>query len=79
MNNITGPRRYPTETYILLPPKINSSGLLRELDDKNYRWLDYASPRLQLLIVLIFLLTQGFHYFLKHFGLPIMTSQIVVC
>ncbi|KAJ0006818.1 hypothetical protein Pint_29639 [Pistacia integerrima] len=76
-NSAGGHQRYPTESCILLPPKINSDGLLREFGDKDYKWLDYASPRLQLIIVLIFVLTQGFHYVLKHLGLPIMTSQII--
>ncbi|KAJ0006820.1 hypothetical protein Pint_29637 [Pistacia integerrima] len=77
MNNITGHRRYPIETCIWVPPKINSAGFLKEFDDNKYKWLDYASPRLQLLIVLIFFLTQGSHYFLKRLGLPLMTSQII--
>ncbi|KAJ0006817.1 hypothetical protein Pint_29638 [Pistacia integerrima] len=78
MKNITGGhRKYPIESCIILPPKISSAGLLREFDDKNYKWLDYASPRLQLIIVLIFVITQGFHSVLKHLGLPLITSQII--
>ncbi|XP_031270771.1 cation/H(+) antiporter 4-like [Pistacia vera] len=77
MNNFTSERRYPTESCLVLPPLISSAGLLTASDDQNYRWLDYASPRLQLIIVLIFVLTQGFHSVLKQLGLPIMTSQII--
>ncbi|KAJ0007141.1 hypothetical protein Pint_30480 [Pistacia integerrima] len=77
MKNVTSQQRYPIESCVILPPRISSAGLLREFDDTNYRWLDYASPRIQLIIVLIIVLTQGFHSMLKHLGLPVMTSQII--
>ncbi|KAK3219941.1 hypothetical protein Dsin_013911 [Dipteronia sinensis] len=62
---------------ITVPPKINSNGLFSQLYAEHhkqvvsqYTWLDYSAPRLQLLIFLMFTVTQATHFVLKRIGLP---------
>lgn len=70
-----------TRVCIDLPPKVLSSGLGKQFLDKTgkYHWLDYSLPRLELHVAMIFCLTMVSHFFLRRLGLPLFTSQIIVC
>ncbi|XP_030551524.2 cation/H(+) antiporter 4-like [Rhodamnia argentea] len=62
------------EHCITLPPKINSHGL----QVKGY-WergvFQFAMPQMQLQMVLIFAVSQAFHFILKRVGLPPFATQ----
>ncbi|KAE8665320.1 putative Cation/H+ exchanger 4 [Hibiscus syriacus] len=47
-------------------------------DVKHGNLMDYSSPRLELQIIVTFLLTQAIHLVLKHLRLPTFISQILV-
>ncbi|XP_039045081.1 cation/H(+) antiporter 4-like [Hibiscus syriacus] len=64
---------------LVFPPKVVSPGLPALFLGK-YRHrtlLDYSAPRLQLQVVVIFVLTQIIHSLLKNLGLPLFISQIL--
>ncbi|GAY56377.1 hypothetical protein CUMW_171440 [Citrus unshiu] len=63
---------------INLPPEVNSGGLVMQFEDgvKEYKWLDYTTPRIMLLLATMFTISQVFHSVLKRFGIPIFISQI---
>lgn len=65
---------------INLPPEVNSAGLVMQFEDgvKEYKWLDYTTPRIMLLLATMFTISQVFHSVLKRFGIPIFISQIFV-
>ncbi|KDP45758.1 hypothetical protein JCGZ_17365 [Jatropha curcas] len=58
-----------------LPPNVNSNGIWENL--KSPPVFEYQLPLLQLQILLIFSITQGCHLILKHFGIPVIVSQIL--
>ncbi|KAK9229021.1 hypothetical protein WN944_021978 [Citrus x changshan-huyou] len=63
---------------INLPPEVNSAGLLTQFEGgvKDYKWLDYTTPRIMFLIATMLIISQAFHSVLKRFGIPIFISQI---
>ena len=65
---------------INLPPEVNSAGLLTQFEGgvKDYKWLDYTTPRIMFLIATMLIISQAFHSVLKRFGIPIFISQIFV-
>ncbi|KAE8722919.1 putative Cation/H+ exchanger 4 [Hibiscus syriacus] len=70
----------PTEICLVFPPKVTSPGLPALLLGKHGygNLLDYSAPRLQLQMIVIFVLTQILHSLLKNLGLPLFISQILV-
>ncbi|GMI93883.1 cation/H+ exchanger 4 [Hibiscus trionum] len=61
-------------TCLRFPPEVISPGLIVV---KPENLMDYSWTRLQLQIIVIFLLTQAIHCVLKHFRVSIFTSQIL--
>lgn len=62
---------------LTLPPKINSLGFsVPGYIHDNV--LQYALPQLEVQVVLIFFLTQVFHWGLKHVGVTCFVSQLLV-
>ncbi|EEF38951.1 monovalent cation:proton antiporter, putative [Ricinus communis] len=59
-----------------LPPNINSNGIWENINSPN-SVLTYSLPLLQLQIIMIFFITQACHFVLKHFGFPIIISQLI--
>ncbi|GMI92868.1 cation/H+ exchanger 4 [Hibiscus trionum] len=69
---------------LTFPPPVFSPGLISLLShqghneiDKPGNLMEYAAPRLQLQMIVIFLLTQAIHCVLKHLRLPVFISQLL--
>ncbi|KAE8682711.1 putative Cation/H+ exchanger 4 [Hibiscus syriacus] len=66
------------EICLSYPPKVNAPGLMTLLSNvKPENILDYSAPRLELQIVLTFILTQAIHFVLKRLRMPTFISQIL--
>ncbi|GLT53240.1 hypothetical protein SLA2020_265260 [Shorea laevis] len=63
------------EECIDLPLVVHSQGLWNYI---HMGTLPFPLPLIQLQMVLIFTLTQVFHYILKRYGLPKFTTQLLV-
>lgn len=67
------------EICIELPPQVNTNGFWRDKNDENPEGLLRNSlPELQLQILVVFCMSQTFHYILKRFGMSRLTSEIIV-
>lgn len=68
-----------TKVCLVLPPKVHSPGLLKGLAEGGEDdWLDYSFPRVELIMGLVFFISQACHYTFKHLGFPLYTSQLIV-
>ncbi|KAK8606128.1 hypothetical protein V6N13_102886 [Hibiscus sabdariffa] len=67
------------EVCLKFPPKIVSPGLPALFLDKRRKsnFMDYSAPRLQLQVILFYVLTQATHILLKNLGLPLFVFQIL--
>ncbi|KAE8682710.1 putative Cation/H+ exchanger 4 [Hibiscus syriacus] len=66
------------EICLTFPPKLNIPGLMTLLSNvKLGNPMDYSAPRLELQIVVTFILTQAIHFVLNHLRMPILISQIL--
>ncbi|KAM7272341.1 hypothetical protein ACFE04_027004 [Oxalis oulophora] len=62
---------------VTFPPRVNSVGIfINEKNDKFYV-MDYALPRLELEILLIFVFGQAFHFILRRAETPIFVSHMI--
>ncbi|KAK8530002.1 hypothetical protein V6N13_102887 [Hibiscus sabdariffa] len=70
---------YTGEVCLKFPPKIVSPGLPALFLDKRRKsdFMDYSAPRLQLQMLLFYVLTQATHILFKNLGLPLLVSQIL--
>ncbi|KAE8668305.1 putative Cation/H+ exchanger 4 [Hibiscus syriacus] len=68
-------REVEIEICLAYPPKVTTRGLLAYRHGIDV--LDYSVPRLQLQMVVIYVLTQILHSLLKNVGLPLFISQIL--
>ncbi|KAJ0006821.1 hypothetical protein Pint_29634 [Pistacia integerrima] len=67
------------KTCIVIPSKIQSPGLWKGLAGGSgiEDWLDFAFPRVEFVIALVFIISQACHYTFKHLGFPLFTSQLI--
>ncbi|KAJ0076330.1 hypothetical protein Patl1_34004 [Pistacia atlantica] len=67
------------ETCIVIPSKIQSPGLWKGFAGRSgiEDWLDFAFPRVEFVIALVFIISQACHYTFKHLGFPLFTSQLI--
>ncbi|XP_007020975.2 PREDICTED: cation/H(+) antiporter 4 [Theobroma cacao] len=68
------------EVCLKFPPKVSSPGLAALIlsNEQKETFMDFAGPRLHFQMILIFVFTQVIHNMLKHLGLPMFISQILV-
>ncbi|MBA0773857.1 hypothetical protein Gotri_009110 [Gossypium trilobum] len=71
------------QVCLKFPPKVSSPGLMAlwsatgQNKGKLRMLMEYSGPRLQIQMVVTFVLTQAIHSVLKHLRLPIFISQIL--
>ncbi|KAE8665319.1 putative Cation/H+ exchanger 4 [Hibiscus syriacus] len=67
------------EICLSYPPKVNAPGLMTLLSNVTRlgNILDYSAPRVELQMILTFVLTQAIHFVLKRLRIPIFISQIL--
>ncbi|XP_071722624.1 cation/H(+) antiporter 4-like [Rutidosis leptorrhynchoides] len=65
----------PRNICLILPPRVNSLGIWSTEDEKKF--MDYSLPRLEMEIVLLFVISQVCHFLLKRIGSPIFISQMI--
>ncbi|KAE8700147.1 Lipase 1 isoform 1 [Hibiscus syriacus] len=70
--------RVRVEICLKFPPKVNAPGLMTLLsNDEPENIMDYSAPRLELQMIVTFILTQAIHFVLKRLRIPIFMSQII--
>lgn len=65
-------------TCFTLPPKVNSPGLEEYLVNSKFEPLSYTLPNLEVLMAVVFGITQVLNVAFRRIGLPSLISQILV-
>lgn len=64
-----------------LPPKVNSEGYSwsKKKVVQDPKIMTNSMAEVEVMMALMFFASQAVHFVLKHFGLPKIASQIIVC